>query len=87
MHYMLRYFSLCIALAGALALAPAHAMQKIALVVGNDDYQNVVSLQKAVNDAQTISQTLTGLGFDVILATDVTRREFNQRLQEFGSDK
>ena len=54
-------------------------------MVGNDNYQNVVSLKKAVNDANTISKTLTQLGFTVILATDTTRRGFNQKLQEFTS--
>jgi hypothetical protein len=42
-----------------LALAgPAHAEKRVALVVGNNDYKNVPKLQKAVNDARTMGETL-----------------------------
>ena len=43
----------------ALVVLPAHASNKIALVVGNDDYQNIPSLSKAVNDAHRIAQRLS----------------------------
>ena len=81
------YYSLCylLILASAFGVVSAWGANKIALVIGNDDYQHVVKLQKAVNDAETISDTLTRLGFEVILATDVSRRGFNQKFQEFAS--
>ena len=38
--------------------APARAEKRVALVVGNNDYKNVPKLQKAVNDARTMGDTL-----------------------------
>ena len=37
---------------------PAQAAKRVALVIGNDDYKNVPKLQKAVNDARTMGDTL-----------------------------
>ena len=42
--------------------APAHAEKRVALVIGNNDYRNVPKLQKAVNDARTMGDTLKQLG-------------------------
>jgi hypothetical protein len=38
---------------------PAHADKRVALVIGNNDYKNVPKLQKAVNDARTMGDTLS----------------------------
>jgi|RhiMethySRZTD1v2_1073278.scaffolds.fasta_scaffold2013754_1 uncharacterized membrane protein YvbJ len=38
--------------------SPAQAGKRLALVIGNNDYENVPKLQKAVNDAGAISQEL-----------------------------
>ncbi|KAE9630147.1 caspase family protein [Parasedimentitalea maritima] len=48
-----------------------------ALVIGVDNYDNVTALQKARNDAQAISQTLVGLGFEVSTLYDAGRRDIN----------
>ena len=66
-----------------LAALPAGAAKRVALVVGNDAYDNVRRLQKAVNDARTIGRTLETLGFEVIFATDVARRDMNRQIQTF----
>ncbi len=66
-----------------LMAVPAFAAKRIAFVVGNDDYENVTKLQKAVNDARGISDTLNGLGFDVTTIIDAPRREMNRSLQTF----
>jgi len=51
-------------MASLLAFAePAHAQRRVALVIGNNDYKNVPKLQKAVNDARTMAETLKQLGF------------------------
>ena len=46
----------------AALVSPAHAEKRVALVVGNKDYRNVPKLQKAVNDARTMGDTLKQLG-------------------------
>ena len=54
--------------------APAHADKRVALVIGNNDYKNVPKLQKAVNDARTMGDTLKQLGFSVMVAENQNRQ-------------
>jgi uncharacterized caspase-like protein len=61
----------------------AQAERRLALIIGNDRYQNVPQLQKAVNDARTIGQALKGLGFTVTVAENVTRTSMSQQLVAF----
>lgn len=62
---------------------PALAAKRIALVIGNNDYKNVSKLQKAVNDARTMGDTLRQLGFSVMVAENQTRQAFSQTLLAF----
>jgi hypothetical protein len=87
---MTRSFSRPAALASLalafLALAvPAHAEKRVALVIGNNDYKNVPKLQKAVNDARTMGDTLKQLGFSVMVAENQTRAAFSQTLLAFDA--
>ena len=69
-----------------LACTPsAFAAKRVALVIGNDDYSQVPKLQKAVNDAKAIGTALEGIGFTVLRAENLTRREMNRQLQSFAS--
>lgn len=62
---------------------PAQAAKRVALVIGNNDYRNVSKLQKAVNDARTMGDTLRQLGFSVMVAENQTRQAFSQTLLAF----
>jgi hypothetical protein len=64
---------------------PAHAAKRVALVIGNNDYRNVPKLQKAVNDARTMGDTLKQLGFAVMVAENQTRQAFSQTLLAFDA--
>ena len=75
--------ALCIAAAGIMLAAPAYAEKRVALVIGNNDYRNVPKLQKAVNDARTMGDTLKQLGFTVMVAENQTRQAFSQSLLAF----
>jgi Caspase domain len=76
----------CGLLACSMALtAPALAAKRIALVIGNNDYKNVPKLQKAVNDARTMGDTLKQLGFTVMLAENQNRQQFSQTLLAFDN--
>lgn len=66
--------------------APAFAEKRIALVVGNNDYQEVPKLQKAVGDAKAIGEKLAKLGFKVTVALDLDRRKLNLALARLYSD-
>src|ERR1700687_118084 len=63
--------------------APAYAEKRIALVIGNNDYKHVPKLQKAVNDARTMGDTLKQLGFSVMVAENQTRQAFSETLLAF----
>ncbi len=76
---------LLLVLVGLLAGGQAQAARRLALVIGNDAYENITTLQKAVNDAEAIGSTLTALGFEVVKATNATRREMNGALSDFTS--
>src|ERR1700759_4597571 len=64
-------------------IAPAVAAKRVALVIGNNDYKNVPKLQKAVNDARTMADTLKQLGFSVMVAENQNRVQFSQSLLAF----
>lgn len=63
--------------------APAYAEKRVALVIGNNDYRNVPPLQKAVNDARTMSDALKQLGFNVLFAENQTRKAFSETMLAF----
>ncbi len=69
-------------LAGGTAEA-AESQRRMALVIGNDDYESVARLEKAVNDAEAIAEHLTGIGFNVTLARDIGRRAMSRAVLEF----
>ena len=52
-------------------------------MIGNNDYKNVPKLQKAVNDARTMGDTLKQLGFTVMVAENQNRQAFSQTLLAF----
>ena len=64
-------------------VAPAEAAKRVALVIGNNDYKNVPKLQKAVNDARTMGETLKQLGFSVMVAENQSRQAFSETLLAF----
>ena len=70
-----RWFLSWLVLALAAAF-PAWAENRIAMVVGINDYQNVPKLVKAVPDALAMSAELKSLGFAVTPLLNPTRREF-----------
>jgi Caspase domain len=88
---MKNWLSLRVAMALSLAAsllalaAPAHAEKRVALVIGNNDYKNVPKLQKAVNDARTMGDTLKQLGFSVMVAENQNRQQFSQTLLAFDN--
>src|SRR6201993_369141 len=65
--------------------SPAHAAKRVALVIGNNDYKNVPKLQKAVNDARAMGDTLKQLGFTVMVAENQNRQQFSQSLLAFDN--
>ncbi|GGH25106.1 Uncharacterized protein, contains caspase domain [Cribrihabitans marinus] len=66
-----------------LTALPALAQERLALVIGNDSYDHVPRLDKAVADARAIASKLRGMGFETLEGIDVDRRMMNRRISEF----
>ena len=73
-------------LAGLLCLlvGTSAAEERIALVVGNQTYSAVSSLDNPVNDATLISDALQMAGFEVTLLLNADQSAFKQAVAQFG---
>ena len=61
----------------------ARAERRVALVIGNADYVTA-PLRNPVNDARAMSDTLKGLGFEVILVVNARYRSMRRAIIDFG---
>lgn len=61
----------------------AAAERRVALVIGNNDYQNIVKLEKAVNDANSVAAELKKVGFEVQTLNNAGQKKMNQAINEF----
>jgi uncharacterized protein len=62
----------------------AIAAQRIALVIGNNQYQSLPRLEKALADAASYADALKAKGFDqVVLKTDLTREQMDETIAAF----
>ncbi len=59
------------------------APARIALVIGNGDYEHA-PLKNPVNDAALIAATLRGVGFEVFDYSNINRRELKRAFSRFG---
>ncbi|MBP8297491.1 MAG: caspase family protein, partial [Burkholderiales bacterium] len=58
--------------------------RRLALVVGNNTYQNA-PLVNPINDARLVAKTLEGLGFEVMLRENLNLRDFKAVMRQFAS--
>lgn len=70
------------------ALLPAtlagQAERRVALIIGNGAYENVGPLRNPVNDARAMAQTLSRMGFEVLLREDRNEDQVKQDIREWG---
>ncbi len=59
--------------------------RRIALVIGNSAYKSS-PLRNPVNDATDMAAKLRGLGFQVSLGKDLSRKEMRTAIRKFGDD-
>src|ERR1700733_14662701 len=67
-------------------VAPAVAEQRLALVIGNDQYENLPAeqqLRKAANDARAVADVLRRIGFRVFAGENLGRPAMVDKLDEF----
>ena len=65
------------------------ADKRIALVVGNSNYQSVASLNNPRNDAALIAETLRKTGFTLVgnrAQLDLDKPAFDKAIQTFGNE-
>lgn len=60
--------------------------RRLALVIGNADYQFSGKLKNTVNDANLMATTLHDLGFDVIKKTNANKSEMEQAILDFSRE-
>jgi hypothetical protein len=67
------------------AVGPARADRRVALVVGNSHYSNAsLFLSNPKNDAEDVAAALRGVGFEVVLAVDATKKELDFNMAKFA---
>ncbi len=77
----LALIALALALSGP--AAPQTAGRRVALVIGNDDYQHIDKLQKAKADATAYAAVLRGKGFSVQEGYDLSMLEMSSAVADF----
>src|SRR5262249_36060996 len=63
----------------------AFAERRVALVIGNANYQTVNPLKNPINDAGGVAKILRDLGFEVTLLTDLDKASFEQKVSAFAN--
>ena len=58
--------------------------KRLALVIGNCDYQYAIPLSNPVNDADAIAETLQLLGFEVMKHNNSSQKEMKKAIDSFG---
>ena len=66
------------------ASEPDGSGRRVALVVGNDDYEGVSRLENAVNDARAVSAALEDVGFAVERVENATQEALQRALAAFA---
>ncbi|WP_441237268.1 caspase family protein [Bradyrhizobium sp. 930_D9_N1_4] len=59
--------------------------QRVALVIGNSNYQNAPQLANPDNDAESMAQFLNSAGFEVVSATDLSQNDMLRVVQDFSA--
>jgi uncharacterized caspase-like protein len=80
----MRLLLAALGIAGLLVSGTAKADKRVAFVVGNGAYRNVVQLRTPSMDAKAMAIALRSIGFDVVEGTDLTSGEMTERLLDFG---
>lgn len=83
---MKRWLCVLLLTAGALPLLDAHAAQRVALLVGNGDYQRLADLPNPKNDVAAVARQLSALDFTLVggrAHLDVSKSQLSTLLIDF----
>ncbi|MEZ2333389.1 caspase family protein [Mesorhizobium sp. RCC_202] len=77
----------CVFLAALIFLSfttvEAYADRRVALVIGNSQYREIPALRNPDKDAEGVSNTFRQAGFDVFVAKDVTKLQFEEKFRNY----
>jgi len=59
---------------------------RIALVIGNGDYQNITGLDNPTNDSRAMRKKLSKLGFGIVYLENGTRKEMKNSIRKFQTE-
>jgi WD40 repeat protein len=59
--------------------------KRLALLIGNGQYEHGTSLPNPVNDARSMRDMLKNLGFDVISVENQTKKQMDETIRQFGA--
>lgn len=74
---------LALAAPGALAAVPDEEGRRVALVIGNQDYQYVEPLENPITDTNEIARILRAADFDVTIGTDLGKKDLEEIVRRF----
>ena len=74
----------CAVLLVLLGAAAGHAEKRVALVIGNSDYQHADKLANPLTDARRMRDKLDGLGFTVVFGENVGKQALERAIGEFA---
>ncbi|MDX8523730.1 caspase family protein [Mesorhizobium sp. MSK_1335] len=66
-----------------LTTVQAHADRRVALVIGNSEYLEIPALKNPDKDAEDVSNTFRLAGFDVFVAKDLTKLQFEKEFRDY----
>ncbi|MBZ9669067.1 caspase domain-containing protein [Mesorhizobium sp. ES1-3] len=73
-----------VALVLLLTLTAASAERRVALVLGNSQYQHAAPLANPARDAQAMAERLKNLGFEVVSGFDLTKQQTQTTVARFA---
>jgi uncharacterized caspase-like protein len=65
-------------------LIPARADRRVALIVGNGNYQHADKLTNPITDARNMRNALAKLGFDIVFGEDHDKRTLERSIGRFA---
>ncbi|TGT72073.1 MULTISPECIES: caspase family protein [unclassified Mesorhizobium] len=66
-----------------LTTVQAQADRRVALVIGNSEYREIPALKNPDKDAEDVSNTFRVAGFDVFVAKDLTKLQFEKEFRNY----
>ena len=74
---------IAVVVVAALTTFDASADRRVALVIGNSEYREIPALKNPDKDAEDVSRTFRLAGFEVFVAKDLTKLQFEEQFRNY----